>query len=105
MNESMNPDIHVEINNSPNTVVTVTVTVREAVQRAVDESNVQGAASAQVHIPSEERTFTVESDDDPNLYVRDPQTGEPVVDEQGQRVEATLPDDAVVTVSGSAKGA
>lgn len=100
----MNPEINVEIKNSPNAIVTVTVTVREAVQRAVDESNIEGAASATVHIPSQERTFRVESDDDPNLYEKNAD-GSIKVDASGSKVEASLPDDAVVTVSGSAKGA
>lgn len=102
--ESLNPEINVEIKHSQNVRVEVHVTVREAVQDAIDNSNIEGAAAASIHIPSQERTFRVESDDDPNFYEKTP-SGEFVRDTNGAKVEATLPDDAVVTVSGSAKGA
>ena len=94
-NETGFPNINVVVENSPNTTVEVTITIREAIQRVIDESNVEGAAGGRVILPSGE-SVEILGDDNDALYT---------TDESGRRVDAPLPEGARVEPVKSVRGA
>lgn len=97
------PNVQVVIENSSNVHVEVTITIREAIQRTIDDSNVEGALGGRVIHP-DGRTEEVLGDDSDALYARD-NSGQFVTNEAGQRVDAPLPEGARVEVIKTTRGA